>query len=68
MCIRDRMYVATSKLETMARQVLAHFDLLQYFAGVCGGSAEDPEAGKKVNVDVYKRQARRSAGSGYTTA
>ena len=34
-----RMYVATSKLETMARQVLAHFDLLQYFAGVCGGSA-----------------------------
>ena len=35
-----RMYVATSKLETMARQVLAHFDLLQYFAGVCGGSAE----------------------------
>ena len=23
---------------------------LQYFAGVCGGSAEDPEAGKKVNV------------------
>ena len=45
-----RMYVATSKLETMARQVLAHFDLLQYFAGVCGGSAEDPEAGKKVNV------------------
>ena len=45
-----RMYVATSKRETMARQVLAHFDLLQYFAGVCGGSAEDPEAGKKVNV------------------
>ena len=45
-----RMYVATSKLETMARQVLAHFDLLQYFVGVCGGSAEDPEAGKKVNV------------------
>ena len=45
-----RMYVATSKLETMARQVLAHFDLLQYFAGVCGGRAEDPEAGKKVNV------------------
>ena len=45
-----RMYVATSKLETMARQVLAHFGLLQYFAGVCGGSAEDPEAGKKVNV------------------
>ena len=54
-----RMYVATSKLETMARQVLAHFDLLQYFAGVCGGSAEDPEAGKKVNV---VRRALREAG------
>ena len=34
-----RMYVATSKLESMARQVLTHFDLMQYFDGVCGGIA-----------------------------
>ena len=54
-----RMYVATSKLESMARQVLTHFDLLRYFDGVCGGIAGDPEAGKKVNV---VRRALREAG------
>ena len=52
-----RMYVATSKLESMARQVLAHFNLLRYF--VCGGLASDPEAGKKVSV---VRRALREAG------
>lgn len=45
-----QMYVATSKLETMACQVLEHFGLLSYFDGVCGGIANDPEAGKKANV------------------
>ena len=54
-----RMYVATSKLESMARQVLTHFDLMRYFDGVCGGIADDPEAGKKVNV---VRRALREAG------
>lgn len=54
-----RMYVATSKLESMARQVLTHFDLMQYFDGVCGGIADNPEAGKKVNV---VRRALREAG------
>ena len=54
-----RMYVATSKLESMARQVLVHFDLLRYFDGVCGGIADDPEAGKKANV---VRRALREAG------
>ena len=53
------MYVATSKLESMARQVLTHFDLMQYFDGVCGGLSDDPEAGKKVNV---VRRALREAG------
>lgn len=45
-----RLYVATSKLESMARQVLEHFSLLSLFDGICGGIANDPEAGKKVNV------------------
>lgn len=54
-----RMYVATSKLESMARQVLTHFDLMQYFDGVCGGIADDSEAGKKANV---VRRALREAG------
>lgn len=45
-----RVYVATSKLESMARQVLTHFSLLQYFDDVCGGREDDPEAGKKLQV------------------
>lgn len=56
-----QLYVATSKLESMARKVLAHFDLLQFFDGVCGGQVDDPEAGKKVNV---VRRVLRESGCG----
>lgn len=31
-----RLYIATSKPETMAINILKHFDLLQYFTIVCG--------------------------------
>ena len=61
-----RMYVATSKLETMARQVLTHFDLMQYFDGVCGGLVDDPEAGKKVNV--VRRALREAECTEYSRA
>ena len=61
-----RMYVATSKLESMARQVLTHFDLMQYFDGVCGGIADDPEAGKKVNV--VRRALREAECTEYSRA
>lgn len=54
-----KLYVATSKLERMACQVLEHFSLLSYFDGVCGGIDGDPEAGKKVNV---VRRALRLSG------
>ena len=53
------LFIATSKLEEVARRVLTHFDLMQYFTDVCGGQLDDPEAGKKVNV---ARRALRSAG------
>lgn len=56
-----RLYVATSKLEQMACQVLEHFSLLSYFDGVCGGLANDPEAGKKVNVVRRALQMARCA-------
>ena len=56
-----RMYVATSKLESMARQVL-----MQYFDGVCGGIADDPEAGKKVNV--VRRALREAEYTEYSRA
>lgn len=45
-----KLYVATSKLETMAVQVLRHFGLAGYFEAICGAPEGDPEAGKKVNV------------------
>lgn len=61
-----RMYVATSKLESMARQVLTHFDLMQYFDGVCGGIADDPEAGKKANV--VRRALREAEYTEYSRA
>ena len=54
-----RMYVATSKLEEMARRVLTHFGLMQYFTDVCGGLANNPESGKKISV---VRRALASAG------
>ena len=54
-----KMFVATSKLEEMARRVLTHFGLMQYFTDVCGGLANDPGSGKKINV---VRRALTSAG------
>jgi len=54
-----KMFVATSKLEEMARHVLTHFGLMQYFTDVCGGLANDPESGKKISV---VRRALTSAG------
>ena len=67
-----RMYVATSKLESMARQVLTHFDLMQYFDGVCGdrrrsGSREEgqrraPRAARGRIHGVFPRHFVRGPG------
>lgn len=54
-----RLFVATSKVETSARQVLDHFDLSPYFESVCGATADDPAHGAK---DVVLRAALRQAG------
>ena len=45
-----RLYVATSKLEHMAKKVLEHFQLAAFFDGICGAPPDDPEAGKKIHV------------------
>ena len=45
-----RLFVATSKLDTMAERILEHFSLAPYFDAVCGAPEGDKEAGKKVNV------------------
>ena len=45
-----RLFVATSKLDTMAECILEHFGLAPYFDAICGAPEGDKEAGKKVNV------------------
>ena len=45
-----RLFVATSKLDTMAVRVLEHFGLAPYFEAICGAPLGDKEAGKKENV------------------
>lgn len=45
-----RLYVATSKLESLAVQLMEHFGLADYFDGICGAPENDPEGSKKVNV------------------
>ncbi len=54
-----RLFVATSKLDTMAVRIVEHFGLMPYFEAVCGAPAGDKEAGKKVNV---VKAALKSAG------
>lgn len=45
-----RLFVATSKLDTMAERILEHFGLAPYFDAICGAPEGDKEAGKKVSV------------------
>ena len=54
-----RLFVATSKLDTMAVRIVGHFGLTPYFEAVCGAPEGDKEAGKKVNV---VKAALRAAG------
>ena len=42
-----KLYVATSKPEFMAEQVLARFDLAQYFDRICGASTDETRSTKE---------------------
>lgn len=44
------LMVATSKLDRLAVQVLAHFDLLSRFEAVCGAPEGDPAAAQKASI------------------
>lgn len=50
------LYIATSKPEIYAKQILAHFDLSKYFAGIFGASL-DGERSKKGDVIQYALKA-----------
>lgn len=54
-----RLFVATSKMESSARQVMDHFGLTPYFEAICGATADDPAHGAK---EVVLREALRQAG------
>ncbi|MDD3164840.1 MAG: HAD hydrolase-like protein [Oscillospiraceae bacterium] len=41
-----RVVLATSKPEPFARQILAHFDILQYFSFVCGNTMDETRTSK----------------------
>lgn len=42
-----QLYVATSKPEAMARDILAHFDLAQYFTIICGAVSDAQRSTKE---------------------
>lgn len=41
-----KLYVATSKPEDMAVEILEHFDLAKYFSRICGASLDESRASK----------------------
>ena len=52
MCIRDRLYVATSKPEIYARQILEHFQMDGAFSFIGGADMEETRV-KKADVIRY---------------
>ena len=42
-----RLYVATSKPEVTAREILEHFDLSRYFAEICGATVDKTRTSKE---------------------
>ena len=47
-----RLFIATSKPETMAHRVLEHFDLAQYFEMICGATLDSSRV-EKSDVIAY---------------
>lgn len=51
-----RLYVATSKPEYMAKRVLDHFDLSQYFDLICGATVDESRVEKSEVIDYLLSQ------------
>ena len=54
-----RLFVATSKPEVTAIEVLEHFDLAQYFDLICGASMDDSRTTKSEVIAFLLEQNRR---------
>lgn len=52
-----RLYVATSKPEEMSRDILAHFDLAQYFTLICGASLDTSRSTKDAVIAYLLEQS-----------
>ena len=45
-----RLYVATSKPESMSKDILEHFDLAKYFTRICGASMDSSRSSKEAVI------------------
>ena len=57
-----RLYVATSKPETMSVEILEHFDLAKYFTKICGASFDKSRSSKDA-VIAYLLEETGEAGN-----
>ena len=57
-----RLYVATSKPETMAEKILNHFDLAKYFTRICGATMDASRTAKDA-VIAYLMEETGEAGN-----
>lgn len=57
-----RLYVATSKPETMSVEILEHFDLAKYFTKICGASFDKSRSSKDA-VIAYMLEETGEAGN-----
>lgn len=51
-----RLFVATSKPETVAVEIMAHFDLAGYFDAICGASLDHSRETKEAVIEYLKAQ------------
>ena len=52
-----KLYIATSKPEPQAKDILAHFDLIRFFDLVAGASADESRATKEEVIEYLKSMA-----------
>lgn len=52
----NKLYVATSKPETMAKNILHHFDLAQFFTIICGAASDGLRNTKEAVIEYLLAQ------------
>ncbi len=57
-----QLYVATSKPEAMAKDILAHFELAQYFTLICGAASDGVRNTKEAVIEYLLQQLPQQDG------